>query len=221
MSSNYNNNTSSSSSSRPSTSTTTPTTIEEQEQLMKDAVLALSAIAGAFLLLKALAASVTVYLALLPLAFVYGLNTCPPTSSFDAKQQLRMVFRGDHQLPPDHPQKPKSGFAQFMAEAKAAITSELATLPGYEVTMTSLAGAAIFATVTMTTADLECYWLGCNHRWYYWGSKKLSEDNNANVAVAGVSNNKEGVNVHKKAPESANIKFGKTNIKFDFGKKQE
>jgi len=182
---------------------------------MKDAVLALSAIAGAFLLLKALAASITVYLAMLPVAFIYGLNTCPPTNSFDAKQQLRMVLSGD-QLPPDHPDKPKPGnsFGQFFAQAKAAITSELATLPGYEVTMTSLAGAAFFATVTMPSADLECYWLGCNHRWYYWGSKKLSEVNN--VAVAGVSNNREGVNVFK-APESANFKIGKTNIKFDFG----
>mmetsp|Transcript_13587 Transcript_13587/g.14646 ORF Transcript_13587/g.14646 Transcript_13587/m.14646 type:complete len:220 (+) Transcript_13587:56-715(+) len=187
------------------------TTKEEQEKLMKDAVLALSAICGAFIVLKTLAASITVYLAMLPVIYMYGLNTCPPTSSFDAKDQLRMVFRGDA-LPDDHPSKPKSStgvggaFQQFFQDAKAVITSELATLPGYSVDINSLAGAALFATVTMPTADLECYWVGCNHRWYYWGSKKLSEVNN--VAVAGVSQNHLGKNVYK-PPESANVKKNK------------
>jgi len=204
-----------------SSSTTTTTTKEEQEKLMKDAVFALSAICGAFLLLKTLAASITVYLAMLPVIYLYGVNTCPPSSSFDAKDQLRMVFRGDHALPDDHPSKPKASggaFQKFFADAKAVITSELATLPGYSIDIQSIAGAALFATVTMPTADLECYWVGCNHRWYYWGSKKISEivNNNNNVAVAGVSQNRVGKNVYKPQPESANLKFGKTNIKFDF-----
>merc|ERR1712154_470364 len=99
------------------------------EKLMKDAVLALSAICGAVLLLKALAASVTVYIAMLPLLYLYGLKTCPPASSFDAKQRLRAVMSGDA-LPDDHPEKPKSGLQSFFAQAKAAITSELVTLPG-------------------------------------------------------------------------------------------
>lgn len=203
-------------SSRSSTGATA-TTQEEQERLVKDAILALSAFAGAVLILKALAASAAVYLSLLPIAFVYGIQTCPPASSFDAKRQLRSVLRGDS-LPPDHPDKPKGGMlAQFLADAKATITSELATLPGYEVTITNLAGAALFATVTMPTADLECCWLGCNHRWYYWGSRTLSEANQDDAAMAGASKNQEGRNVYK-APESVDIKIGSTNIKFDFGK---
>eukprot|EP00536_Pseudo-nitzschia_multiseries_P017471 jgi/Psemu1/51032/gm1.51032_g len=187
---------------------------EEQEKLLKDAMLALTAFAGAMLLLKALAASIAVYVALLPLVYIYGIQTCPPASSFDAKQQLRAVLRGDA-LPPDHPDKPKGGMlAQFLADAKATITSELATLPGYEVTITSIAGAALVATVTMPTTDLECCWVGCNHRWYYWGSRRLSEANQDSVAVAGVSNNREGRNVYE-VPESFDIKIGKTRIKLD------
>lgn len=200
-------------------STSASATQEEQDRLAKDAIIALSAIAGAFLLLKALAASITVYLALLPLAFAYGVQTCPPASSFDAKHQLRSVLRGDS-LPPDHPNKPKGGMLeQLWADAKATITSELATLPGYEVTITSLAGAAMLATVKMPTADLECCWLGCNHRWYYWGSRRLSEsqEQENDVAVAGASRNREGTNVYK-PPTKVDVKIGNTNIKFDFGK---
>jgi hypothetical protein len=205
-----------------STSTSTSTTKElEQEKLMKDGILALSAIAGAFLLLKALAASISIYVAMLPVLYIYGINTCPPSSSFDAKQQLRIVMRGDT-LPENHPDKPKANsnpFESFFATAKAAIASELATLPGYSIDIASLMGAALFATVTMPTADLECYWLGCNHHWYYWGSKKISEQiNSSNIAVAGVSTNQQqGRNVYKPRPDkSANIKIGNTNIKFDF-----
>lgn len=202
---------------RPSSSTDTSgggggggggTTEEEQkqleEQLLKDAMLALCAIAGAVLVLKALAASITVYLAMMPLVFLYGINTCPSNSSFDAKQQLRMVLRGD-QLPPDHPGKPKTNnnpLADIWNQAKAAIASELATLPGYEVKMTSLAGAATWTVVTMPTADIECYWLGCNHRWYYWGSKKLSDGDQTQM------------------PDSATFQIGGVDIKVDFKKEQ-
>jgi hypothetical protein len=201
----------------------TPTTTKEleQEKLMKDGILALSAIAGAVLLLKAVAASISVYLAMIPLLYIYGVNTCPPASSFDAKQQLRIVMRGD-QLPENHPQKPNKGniLESFVASAKAVVASELATLPGYSIDITSLMGAALFATVTMPTADLECYWFGCNHHWYYWGSKNLSSENETNennVAVPGVSSTHQGKNVYNKPPESTtNIKIGRTNIKFDF-----
>ena len=202
-----------------SAQTTTTTKELEQEKLMKDGILALSAIAGAVLLLKAVAASISVYLAMVPILYIYGVNTCPPASSFDAKQQLRIVMRGD-QLPENHPNKPNKAniLESFFASAKAVVASELATLPGYSIDITSLMGAALFATVTMPTADLECYWLGCNHHWYYWGSKNLSSETNENVAaVPGVSSNHQGKNVYKPPKEStANIKIGKTNIKFDF-----
>ena len=183
---------------------------QEQEQLVSDGLKALAALAAAGLLLKAIAASITLYIALIPLVYLYGVQTCPPASSFDAKQQLRTVLSGEN-LPDDHPEHTKSGtFAGLFAQAKAAITTELATLPGYTVDIATLGGAACFATVTMPTADRECYWVGCNHRWYYWGTKKLSE-----TATAGVSDNRAGKNVYQ-APESAKIKIGATNISVNF-----
>mmetsp|Transcript_16890 Transcript_16890/g.38724 ORF Transcript_16890/g.38724 Transcript_16890/m.38724 type:complete len:216 (+) Transcript_16890:115-762(+) len=193
----------------------TAATQEEQERPFQEAILKLIVLAvGTLSLLKALAASIKVYVGLLPIVYIYGLQTCPPASSFDAKQELRAVFRGDP-LPQDHPEKPKGGMlAQFLADAKATIASELVTLPGYEVTITSLAGAASLATVTMPTVDAQYLWVGWNHRWYYYGARTLSETNQSDV---GVSNNREGTNVYK-APESVDIKIGKTNIKLDFGK---
>ncbi|OEU20299.1 hypothetical protein FRACYDRAFT_236374 [Fragilariopsis cylindrus CCMP1102] len=209
-------------SSSSSAQTTTTTKELEHEKLMKDSIVALSAIAGAVLLLKAVAASISVYLAMIPILYIYGVNTCPPASSFDAKQQLRIVMRGD-QLPENHPQKPNNKaniLESFFASAKAVVASELATLPGYSIDITSLMGAALFATVTMPTADLECYWVGCNHHWYYWGSKNLSSEHetNENIAVPGVSSTHQGKNVYNKPPDksTATIKIGKTNIKFDF-----
>lgn len=161
---------------------------------MKDAIIAISFVAAAIILLKALTASFTLYVGLLPFLYLYGLQTCPSQESFDAKAELKRVLRGD-QLPADHPQKPKSGtFSSFLNGAMAAMTAEMATLPGYEVELWNLYGAAWVVTMTIPTSDLACTWIGCNHKWYYCGSRRLGLP----------------------PPEEANLKIGNTNIKFDF-----
>ena len=148
--------------------------VTAEEKLVKDAALLLTLIAAAVLFLNALAASATLYMSLLPVLYLYGLQTCPSRASFDAKRELRCVLRGDS-LPQDHPDKPKTGFGAFVKGAMATLTSEIATLPGYQVEMLSLWGAAWVVTLTLPTSDLACVWIGCNHRWYYWGSRSLSE----------------------------------------------
>ena len=152
------------------TNATTTTVAREaaEEKLLRD-------VAAAILVLRALVASVAFYGTLLPVLYLYGLQTCPPAASFDAKAQLVCVLRGDA-LPANHPDKPKSsGFAGFVAGAMAVVTSELATLTGYEVSMWSLwGGVGWVATVTMPASDLRCSWIGCHHKWYYWGSQRLS-----------------------------------------------
>jgi len=145
----------------------------DEEKLLNDAAVGLILIAAAVLFLHTLVASFTLYLSLLPVLYLYGLQTCPAQDSFDAKRELRRVLRGDS-LPPDHPDKPKPGFGAFVKGAMATLTSELATLPGYEVKMWSLWGAAWIVTLTLPTSDLSCTWIGCNHRWYYWRSRRLS-----------------------------------------------
>jgi hypothetical protein len=200
------------------TNTTNATAREAaEEKLLKDAAMALSLVAAAVLVLRALAASFALYGSLLPVLYLYGLQTCPPASTFDAKAQLVCVLRGDA-LPADHPDKPKSsGIAGFVAGAIAVLTSELATLPGYEVSVWSLLwGVGWMATVTMPTSDLRCTWIGCNHKWYYWGSERLSSETADIDAVVGTA----GVGAPA-FPESASVTIGKTNIKFDFGTKKD
>jgi hypothetical protein len=82
-------------------------------------------------------------------------------SSFDAKQQLKRVLRGEN-FSEDRPDKPRGFFQQLAAGVAASITAELATtFPGYEVTLTPFAGAAILAEVQVPTANMhDCYWVG-------------------------------------------------------------
>jgi hypothetical protein len=84
---------------------------------------------------------------------------------FDAKKELKRVSRGEH-LPETHPDKPKGVLEAMAARVAASVATELVTLPGYEVSMTNLAGAAIVATVTVP-AKTEFYWVGAFDKWYY------------------------------------------------------
>lgn len=120
---------------------------------------------AAMVVLRALAMSTLFYVAIFPLVYVYGITTCPPLESFDAKKELKRVLRGQY-LPDDHPQKPKTMWEQWAARAMASVTTEIATFPGYEVDMMPLAGAAIWTEVKVPTANLQCYWLGANHRFH-------------------------------------------------------
>ncbi len=181
-----------------------------EEKLLRDAAMAISLVAASVVVLRAIAASLSLYASLLPLIYLWAVQTCPPRASFDAKRELKRVLRGDS-LPQDHPDKPKPNtLSGFMAGAMATLTSELATLPGYELEMSSLWGAAVVATVTLPTSDLSCTWIGCNHRWYYFGSRRLSESPTYEAAPPP----------NPRVPESATVNIGGTNIKFDFGKQE-
>mmetsp|Transcript_25107 Transcript_25107/g.43961 ORF Transcript_25107/g.43961 Transcript_25107/m.43961 type:complete len:291 (-) Transcript_25107:271-1143(-) len=162
---------------RSSTTTSTTTTGEPlsdaDKQLMEEYTkYALMAI-GAVIALKVLASSMmSILVVLLPLLYLYGLSTCPPIETFDAKKELKRVLRGHH-LPDTHPQKPKGVLEEWTARLTATVTTELATLPGYSVEMMPLGGAAVWTNMQVPTANLQCYWLGANHRWYYVGSREL------------------------------------------------
>jgi hypothetical protein len=72
---------------------------------------------------------------IVPAVYVYALQTCPSEVSFDAKKELRAILQGSH-LPENHPDKPKGFFDKTFARLGAAVTAELATSMGYEVSMT-------------------------------------------------------------------------------------
>jgi hypothetical protein len=111
-------------------------------------------------------------LVLLPLAYIFFLSTIPPTSSFDAKKELKRVLRGSH-LPPDHPDKPRGWLSQTLARVNASVTAEIATGLGYEIEFTTIAAACHIATVTIPSTNLICYWIGANHHWYYLFSREI------------------------------------------------
>jgi len=184
---------------------------------MRDAAMAISLVAASVVVLKAVAASLTLYASLIPLIYLWAVQACPPRASFDAKRELKCVLRGDS-LPQDHPDKPKPGsFGGFVKGAMAALTSELATLPGYELEMWSLWGAAIVATVTLPTSDLSCTWIGCNHRWYYFGSRRLSDTTTTATTTTNATPSAYAeAPPNPRVPESATVKIGGTNIRFDF-----
>jgi hypothetical protein len=125
--------------------------------------------------LKVLVSSLRVVaLALLPLLYFYAVQTCPLSSTFDAKRELKRVLRGYH-LPDTHPDKPHGFLEGLAARVAAAVTTELATLPGYEVSiMNPVGNAALIVTVTVPTVNMEYYWIGALGRWYYVYSRELT-----------------------------------------------
>lgn len=134
-----------------------------------------SIIVVASILLRALSSSmVLIYCVGLPLLYVYALSTCPPASSFDAKKELKRVLRGYH-LPEDHPEKPKGFLEELATRVAASVTTELATLPGYEVSMLPIgAGAATLVDLVIPAANTQHYWLGAFGKWHYLYSRNRS-----------------------------------------------
>ena len=129
--------TNNSSASRAATTGTTNTPIlptltdEDNKQLLQYALYA----CAAALFLKMLSqAMMTLSLLVVPCVYLYALQTCPLVTSFDAKKELRRILRGHH-LAENDPQKPKSWLDRTVARVNAAVTTELATGLGYEVTM--------------------------------------------------------------------------------------
>ncbi|KAL3897689.1 MAG: hypothetical protein SGARI_006863 [Bacillariaceae sp.] len=128
------------------------------------------AVAGV-VLLKVLFATMLI-IVVLPLLYFYLLSTCPAMDTFDGKQQLKRVLRGYH-LDVADPRKPKGMWEEWTARLTATVTTELATMPGYTVEMLPLAGAVVWTSMSVPTANLQCYWVGANHQWYYVGSREL------------------------------------------------
>lgn len=129
---------------------------------------------GATIIFKILASALfMIWILAFPLAFLYGIQTCPTNDSFDTKKELKRVMRG-HNLPEDHPDKPKGWVAEGVARAVATVTTELATsISGYEVEMWDLAGAAKVATVRVPSINAECYWVGAFGRWTYFMQREI------------------------------------------------
>lgn len=144
------------------------------EGYVKNALIAVAAVIA----LKVLFSTMLVVV-VLPLLYGYLYSTCPTMDSFDAKQQLKRVLRGYH-LPDAHPQKPKGLLQEWTSRIAATVTTELATLPGYTVEMWPvLPQAVIWTSMSVPTANLQCYWVGANHQWYYVGSRELTTDQDA------------------------------------------
>jgi len=116
------------------------------------------------------------YIVAFPMAYLYLVQTCPSQASFDVKKELRRVLRGHH-LPEDHPDKPKGFFSEALARLNANLATELATFPGYEVTMVPFAGALIISCVRVPSAKRDFYWVGANSQWYYVYAMDIAEDN--------------------------------------------
>lgn len=116
---------------------------------------------------------VLVYFLLGPLVYLYALQTCPSINDFDAKEELKRVLRGHH-LPENHPEKPRGFFENLAARVAASVTTELATLPGYDLSMMPILRAAIWMHMIVPTANTQHYWIGVFGKWYYVYSSSSS-----------------------------------------------
>lgn len=146
-----------------------PLSDEDKKKLIQYALIALLAAT----ILKILSqAAMMLSLLLVPCLYVYALQTCPLESSFDAKKELRRILRGHH-LAENHPEKPKNWLDKTVARVSAAVTTELATGLGYEVTMMSIGGAAWFASAKVASSSMEFFWVGAFGQWIYVYGRKL------------------------------------------------
>jgi hypothetical protein len=130
-------------------------------------------------LFRILASSIaSLSILLVPIAYFYLLSTCPLAESFDAKRELKRILRGHH-LPEDHPDKPRGILSETIARIQASVTTEIATLPGYEVTMVPIAGAALIVCVRVPSVEKDFYWIGAAKRWTYFYEVDIRNDGNS------------------------------------------
>ena len=131
------------------------------------------------ILFRILATSIaSLSILLVPIAYFYLLSTCPTTESFDAKRELKRILRGHH-LPEDHPDKPRGILSETIARIQASVTTEIATLPGYEITMVPIAGAALIVCVRVPSVEKDFYWIGAAKRWTYFYEVDIRNDGNS------------------------------------------
>ena len=147
---------------------------EQNMELIKYAGIAI----GGTMVLKAILSSLmTLYIALIPFVLFYALQTCPTAESFEAKKEIKRVMRGHH-LPEGHSNKPKGYLEQMAARVAATVTTELATMPGYEISITTFGGIAIMANARLPTVNIEYYWIGAFGRWFYVYNRELTRNRN-------------------------------------------
>jgi hypothetical protein len=144
---------------------------EEDKQLyMKYATMGVGGCIG-YKILSNMVGDGFLFFLIMPVVYVYGLQTCPENSTFDAKKEVKRVLRGHH-LPDDHPSKPRKG--NFLEEWTAKITASVATevsaaAGGYSFEIAPLlGGCAKHAVVTLPTLGLTCEWIGFNDTWYHY-----------------------------------------------------
>jgi hypothetical protein len=159
--------------SQSSSNTQTLTDIQNRELMMYGG--AAMAIAVLMRVLTSTLASFSVIL--VPIAYVYLISSCPSIESFDAKKELKRILRGHH-LPEDHPEKPRGILSETVARIQASVATELATLPGYEITMVPIAGAAIIACTRVPSVQRDYYWIGAAKKWWYIYSNEIRNDGN-------------------------------------------
>jgi hypothetical protein len=103
-----------------------------------------------------------------PLYCMYLVQTCPPQSSFDARNQLKRVLSGEN-LPDDDPNKPKGWLHKGLRNITSTLASTAATAGGYTETFNYILVARTVK-VNLPAANLELYWIGCADTWFYWGA---------------------------------------------------
>mmetsp|Transcript_47311 Transcript_47311/g.143274 ORF Transcript_47311/g.143274 Transcript_47311/m.143274 type:complete len:310 (-) Transcript_47311:179-1108(-) len=118
----------------------------------------------------------SLWVAILPVAFVYAVHTCPSNDTFDAKKELKRVMRGE-KLPDDHPEKPKDWLSKSIARVAASVGTELATSLGYEVCLNNILGACTVATVRVPSTEMDFYWIGALGKWYYLMQRQIPRNN--------------------------------------------
>ena len=133
-----------------------------------------SAVIGAIIFRFVFQAMYGLYILAFPLLYLYLVMNCPTPESFDAKKELKRILRGHH-LPENHKDKPKGLLEETLARLQATVTTELATLPGYEVTLVPLAGAVVVASCRVPSMQLDYYWIGACQQWWFVYANPLRE----------------------------------------------
>uniref|UniRef100_A0A7S4VK19 Uncharacterized protein n=2 Tax=Ditylum brightwellii TaxID=49249 RepID=A0A7S4VK19_9STRA len=147
---------------------------EDNKQILQFFVLA---VLGLIVLRALTSALLGLYILGLPLLYMYAISTAPSLESFDAKKELKRVLRGEN-LPEDHPDKPKDWLSQTLARVAASVTTEVAGLGGYEVTMTDYLGACKVASVNLLAANQVFYWVGVFGKWRFVTRRDVESDKN-------------------------------------------
>eukprot|EP00980_Cylindrotheca_fusiformis_P009825 scaffold2164_cov106-Cylindrotheca_fusiformis.AAC.8 len=148
---------------------------ERNQPIFQYAIMAI----GAAVVIKLLVGMMSSFaILLLPLLYFYLVTNCPKESSFDVRKELKRVMRGNH-LPESHPEKPKSWLEKQAARVTASVTTELATLPGYDMEMTPFfkpTPAVILTIVTVPTLGAQYYWVGAHGEWYFLFAREVQTE---------------------------------------------